>query len=312
MHILFVYDRGSNCWYMGQMLNRLSKFGVTYKKVNLNEYMDIKQDKFDTIIYQTFPEETWAPKFNKDLIEKTDVKFSQFKGKRFLLDSFDCCNENAFTRNPSLFDSIPRIKAAAGRLYKQKFDVVFALPGFSLSWMIPNTDGPSYDKRSIKVHCAYGLKGGAAGYPHNIRNEIMDRVKNNFSKETLFESIPTKQYFNFLKTVQISVVAPGHGETSHSAYHNLQAGVCLFHWSAEGHIGKPTTSLEDIKLLPNVDLIPEQDYVSFTMKNLDEKLRYLIDNPKIAEKIGKSGQAKFYKGIDLDASCEQMIKVLQK
>ena len=197
-------------------------------------------------------------------------------------------------------------------LAMQKFDVVFALPGFSLSWMIPNTDGPSYDKRSIKVHCAYGLKGGAAGYPHNIRNEIMDRVKNNFSKETLFESIPTKQYFNFLKTVQISVVAPGHGETSHSAYHNLQAGVCLFHWSAEGHIGKPTTSLEDIKLLPNVDLIPEQDYVSFTMKNLDEKLRYLIDNPKIAEKIGKSGQAKFYKGIDLDASCEQMIKVLQK
>jgi hypothetical protein len=56
-------------------------------------------------------------------------------------------------------------------------------------------------------------------------------------------------------------VAPGFGQTSHSAYHTLQAGACLFHHK----------SLLEIELFNNVILKDGIDFVSFDMNNFEEK-----------------------------------------
>jgi hypothetical protein len=64
-------------------------------------------------------------------------------------------------------------------------------------------------------------------------------------------------------------------------------------------------------MLPHVNLIPGEDYVSFTMDSFDKTLQFLLDHPNTAEAIGRSGQKKFYEGIDINKSGEQLLEIFK-
>jgi len=295
MNVLYVTDKGSNCWYMANILDELEDAGcITHQWIKLTEYLKTDQSDFDVLVYQTFPSEEHKSKFNKGLIKQSDELFVKFKGKRFLLDSFDCCDRNGYTRFPSGW---PRIKVCATESYKSAHNCVFALPAFSMNWFIEKEKFLNLP-RYTPIHCAFKID---PRYPHRIRNAIKDELLTDFLDFTAFNKVPFDDYLFFLNLVKISVVGPGYGQTSHSSYHTLQAGACLFHHE----------SIKEIKLLPHVDLIPDVDYVWFDMNNFTQKLQYLLDNPDLTKTIGESGQIKFFEGINIDKSCEQMLEIFR-
>ena len=300
MKVLYALDKGSNCWYMDAILTQLAALGqIEYTSIKLVNYVkpEFDQTQFDVLVYQTYPDESVKGKFNRALIQLGDDLFLEFEGKKFLLDSFDDCSKNGYKR---FQDSYPRIKVCATRSYKNKFNTVFALPAFDMrNWFIPEQIGvPIIFNKNIPIHCAFKTD---QRYPHTIRNEIKGALINGFLDYTDFHRVPLLDYIYFLRNVRISVGGPGYGQCSHAAYHALQAGACLFHHE----------SIEDLQLLPHVDLEPGVDYVSFTMLSFEKTLRFLVEHPNVAEAIGRSGQEKFYKGIDLDKSCVQMLEIFK-
>jgi hypothetical protein len=273
-----------------------------YSTVRLVNYPHFNHDPFDVLVYQTFPDENHKGKFNKSLIEQADAKLGTFKGKVLLLDSFDNANGNGYTRFPS---KIPRIKVCGGSKYQQGHNCVFVLPAFNLEdWYKPELNTYKnfltlYSNTSyVPVHCAFKTD---ANYPHTIRKEIIEKLKTSFLFQTAFCRVPLPDYLYFLNHVKISVVAPGFGQTSHSAYHTLQAGACLFHHK----------SLLEIELFNGPILEDGIDFVSFDMNNFEEKLRFLLDNPEETAKIGRNGQKQFVHGINLNLNCDYFIRVLK-
>jgi hypothetical protein len=297
MKVLFVIDKGSNCWYMDDVLKHLAALGqIEYTPTKLINYVDpnFDQNEFGVLIYQTFPDESVKGKFNRELIKMGDELYLKFEGNRFLLDSFDDCTKNGYKRFP---DSFPRIKVCASESYKKKYNTVFALPAFNMEgWFVPE---PKFlTKRIIPVHCAFKLDHR---YPHTIRQETKATLIAKFLDYTDFHRVPLFEYIGFLQNVRISVGCPGYGQCSHAAYHALQAGTCLLHHK----------SLDELKLLPHVDLKAGEDYVSFTMDTFDTTLQFLLDHPNVVEAIGRAGQKKFYEGIDLDKSSKQILEVFK-
>jgi hypothetical protein len=298
MKVLYALDKGSNCWYMDAILSHLAGLGkIEYTSIKLVNYVkpEFDQSEFDVLVYQTYPDESVKGKFNKELIRLGDDQFLEFTGKKFLLDSFDDCSKNGYKRFP---DTYPRIKVCATQSYRNRFNTVFALPAFDMNgWFITQTEA-NFRAKTVPIHCAFKLD---PRYPHTIRNEIKAHLISTFLDYTDFHRVPLLEYIYFLRNVRISIGGPGYGQCSHAAYHALQAGACLFHHE----------SIEELKMLPHADLEPGVDYVSFTMFTFDKTLRFLLDHPNVADAIGRSGQEKFYKGIDLDKSCEQMLEIFK-
>jgi hypothetical protein len=297
MKVLYSYDKGSNCFYMEDMLDQLDKLGwIECKTVRLIEYVnEVDQNDYDVLIYQTFPNESQTGKFNVALSRQGDTKYHNFKGKKFLLDSFDDCSMNGYTRFP---DSEPRIKVCATDSYRERYNCVFIIPAFHMrTWFHPKKEMRGLE-RNIKIHCAFNT---AAAYPHTIRQEIMAKLKADYADITSFDRIPIEDYPLFLRQVRISVGAPGYGQCSHAAYSVLQAGACLLHHE----------SINEIKLLPHVDLTPGIDYISFTMDTFERDLQYLLKNSSMVKTVGRAGQESFYNGIDLDKSCSQFLELLK-
>jgi hypothetical protein len=106
----------------------------------------------------------------------------------------------------------------------------------------------------------------------------------------------------FLEKVLISVSCPGYGDISGATYYTLQAGACLL---VHEHFNR-------IKLLPHVDLIDGEDYVSFNVDTFEKKLRELLDNPERTRLIGRSGQAKMGPGLDVNRSCRELFQKLKE
>jgi len=295
MKVLYSFDKGSNCWYIDAMLTHLQGLGkIEYTSIKLINYTkpEFDQNEFDVLVYQTFPDESVKGKFNKALIQLGDELYLDFKGPKFLLDSFDDCSRNGYKR---FADTTPRIKVCATKSYQKKYKTVFIIPAFDMnSWFIPESS--PYITKTVPIHCAFKID---QRYPHTIRPDIKRHLIAKFLDYADFHRVPISEYVRFLQTVRISVGGPGYGQCSHAAYLALQAGTCLFHHE----------SIEELQLLPHVDLEPGVDYVSFTMDSFDKTLQFLIDHPNVAESVGRSGREKFYKGIDLDHSCRHLMEI---
>jgi hypothetical protein len=297
MKVLYALDKGSNCWYMNDVLTHLAALGrIEYTSVKLINYIkpEFDQSEFDVLVYQTYPDESVKGKFNKELIRLADNLYLEFEGKKFLLDSFDDCSRNGYKR---FSDSSPRIKVCATKSYQNKYNTVFVLPPFDMAnWFYKDT--PAVYPKTIPIHCAFKID---QRYPHTIRNEIKAKLINKFLDCTDFHRVPLLDYIYFLRNVRISVGGPGYGQCSHAAWHTLQAGACLLHHE----------SIDELQMLPHTDLEPGMDYVSFTMDSFDKTLQFLLDHPNVAEAIGRAGQKKFYEGIDLNKSCEQFMEIFK-
>ena len=70
-------------------------------------------------------------------------------------------------------------------------------------------------------------------------------------------------------------------------------------------------TVDGYKLLSKVDFIEGEDYVSFSLKSLVDKLRYLFKNPSERKRISKSGQRKFQEGYNIPQSAREFHAVLE-
>ena len=112
MKVLFAYDSGSNCNYLGRMFElQTSMFkDFSYSFVRFPHYIHFNQDDFDILIYQTFPDEDHPFKFNGEMVRRTDKKFLEFKGIKVLMDSFDNGEKDGFSRMGDASKTLLRIK----------------------------------------------------------------------------------------------------------------------------------------------------------------------------------------------------------
>jgi len=298
MKVLFAYDSGSNCNYLGRMLDLQTTMfkDFFYTFVRFPHYMHSNQDGFDILIYQTFPDENHLFKFNAEMVRQADEKFWKFKGIKVLMDSFDNGEMDGFSRMGEIAKTLPRIKAVPAWSFLSEFNVIYSVPPYlGIDAIQDMEDG----KRDVVLHYAPTLDVGI--YSHGIRKEILEILCREFSKECNFTRIPRKSYPNFLKRTQMSVTGPGFGPCSNTFWTSMQYGT----------LSIAEETVDNYKLLSGVDLIPGEDYVSFELDTLVEKLRYLLNNPDECDRIRKSGHEKIKEGYSLEKSAKEFYQVLE-
>ena len=285
MRVLFVFDSGSNCLFLRRMLD----LQFSYTLVRLPQYINFNQDDFDVLIYQTFPDETHPFKFNAEIVRQGDDKFSKFKGVKVLMDSFDDGDRDAFSRMGYVSRILPRIKSVPSWSFLKEFNTVFDIPPyFGIDTIQDIEDG----KRDVVLHYAPTLDVGI--YSHDIRKKILSILQREFNGEVNLTRIPRRSYPNFLKQVQISVTAPGFGPCSNTFWTAMQYRV----------LSVAEEMVDQYKMLPRVNLTSGEDYVSFNVDTLADKLRYLIKNPDECDRIRKSGYQKIKEGYDVGTSAK--------
>lgn len=292
--LVYLYHAGANCQYFETMLKHLGKRDdFSYDIIRPAQIGDTDMEKYDVIVYQTFPDNTHPGKYNPVVIAGLDEVFIRFNGFKILLDSFDMGNNNGFERFGRAW---PRIKHVPSYNYIDKFDVISIL--CTTGWQQKKyNEIPKEVNRDILIHCAFTV----GVYPHKIRESIMEKLNNDFCDFTSFERIPVSGYNEFLRRVEVSVVSTGFGETSGNAYPTLQSGALLF----------VHEKIREVKLLPFTDLVDGEDYVSFNLDNFVEKLDWILVNEKKRRKIQRSGQKKFFEGFDPARSANEFLGYLK-
>lgn len=292
INLLFLYHAGANCQYFETMLKLLdSRDDFSYAIIRPNQINDVNLSDYDVLVYQTFPDNLNSKKYNTKVIAELDEILSQFVGYKILLDSFDMGSRNGFER---FGVALPRIKHVPSYDYLKKFNVISII--CTTGWIQePLYMVPPEIERSIPIHCAFTT----GVYPHKRRECIMNTLSGFFTSVS-FARIPVRGYNDFLRTVKISVVAGGFGETSGSAYPALRAGALLF----------VHEDIKKVKLLPFAELVDGEDYVSFNETNFINKLEWMLVADEMRDKIRLSGQQKFREGFNPGRSAKEFLDYL--
>jgi hypothetical protein len=282
VRVLYVYDSGCNIEYLSKTLKVLEKQQkIKLITKNLFEYDKFIQNYYDVLIYQTYPEVNHRSKFNGDLIKRTDRKFLLFQKHKILFDAHDDGDRDAFER----FDkSIPRIKNAPSFFYYRNYNVI-------LETTYPISIIGGYEQKKDGIN--YSVTTGR--YHHNIRENVKRVLE---LSGIQIDMQWRKNYRDHLNKTLICIAVPGYGEGTFRHLEALNAGCLLLAYD----------TIEDIQLLPHEDLIPDEDYVLFNEHNLEEKLKFLLKNRNVIDKIRLSGQKKFFNGYSYEKSAEKLFE----
>ena len=77
-----------------------------------------------------------------------------------------------------------------------------------------------------------------------------------------------------------------------------------------GTLSMAEESIDKYKLLPNVDLIPGEDYVSFGLDTLVGTLKNLLEDRVRCDQVRKSGYRKLREGYNLNRAARELNQVL--
>ena len=297
MKVLYHYDKGCNYRYLQKVLQRCQEMfsDFTFTLVRPSQYLEIDQNQFDILIYQTFPDEHHSFKFDAEMISRTDNKFSEFKGIKVLHDSHDNGELDAFSRMNNGASKLPRIKSMSSFSYLDRFNVILNTPPVFLGDTIADLDDR---KRDVPLHCCFSM----GHYPHRLREDIWEILKKDFSHVCNFKRIPMKGYREFLRGTQMSVSAPGTGACSNGFYSMILCGTLAVH----------EKTLNNHQLLPFGTLMSGQDYVSFSIKTLKDTLNWLLKDPVSRDRIRMSGYRKLKEGHDIRRATVEFHKRLSE
>lgn len=293
MKILFVKHRGSNVKYLTWCLEYLAKQKIIELCiVDLDKYLSIEDKLFDITIYQTFPGEIHPTKFKayKSLIDRTDNKFLDFKGKKILFDAHASGLIDGFSRFND--KTIPRIKNAPHKDFMKEYNVICPT-----TYPIDYVDDIN-KRKDIDISYCVSMRNNRL-----IRTQILEILKSykgTSAKDFGKKRFNSRQYIKYLGRVWISVNPPGWGEGCFRHLETLNAKSLVLAFE----------SIRGIKLLPNAELIEDQDYVIFSYDNLTEKLDYLLDNRDYVLRVSKNGYEKFREGFSICKSASQLLEVL--
>ena len=305
--VLYITDRGCNIPYLDKVLTLLhSDKKISVQHANLYDYIQSgdSQNQFDILIYQTFPHENHPNKWNHSLIKNSDKKFLEFKGHSILFDAHDSSSVDAFSRFKNVY---PRIKNSPSKQYFKNFDVIletafcFREDNFWSPHILQTNENRNYD---VSYCVSYGYDPKYAQgivkkfTTEKIRENVRDILKS--SKHDV-DMEWHDNYSEYMKQVLISVCVPGWCEGSLRHLESLNYGALMF--SHE--------SINDCKIVPNVDLIDGEDYVSFNLGNLEERLNYLLSNKDEIDRIRFNGHRKFKNGYDFNKSADKLFKYIE-
>ena len=309
--ILYVVDRGCNIQYLDFVLKVMqSKYDIEFDRVGLQEYSKIGmelQKNYDILIYQTFPHQYHPDKWNGNLIDVTDNIFNSFSGYKIFHDAHDSGSVDSFSRFND--DTIPRIKCTPTYEFLEKFNVVMCTAqGWFLKdrrypELVGSNDIIDYPKsESIYYSVSYGYDPKYAdgkvikGLTQiSIREKVRDLLKNYKRVGTNMEWKNGEEYFNHLTTMLVSICSPGWSEATFRHLESLLAGCLLLSHDC----------INSIKLLPHVDLIENEDYMSYNLDNLHDKLDYIFNNREEIDRIRVNGKKKIHKGYDIIKSADK-------
>lgn len=320
--VLYVRHKSCNERYLTLVLKKISGL-VNLTVIDLDQYSvgdKIHQDDYDVIIYHTFPHQNHPRKWDARLIERTDDLFFNFKGHKILFDSHDSGNVDAFSRFKD--KNIPRIKAWPSYKMMAEYNIIQTVAGgvgqlnsvensffdelsednfnsWKSKWpndkdmLITYIVSYGYHNESCMDYPTYISKSENNKY---IRENTRDCLKNYTRVKIDMSSKSQVDFHNHLKKALVSVSVPGWGEG------------CLRQYEAPLHgcLNLLHESISDIKLLPHADLIDGEDFISFTLENLHEKLDYIFDNLDVVNNIRYNGKKKLHMGYDLQKSADQL------
>jgi len=299
MRFHHVNHSGTNRWYYLAVLDYIEEnpsYGVTPSRSSLSEFINTgAPEGTDILSYQTFPDEYNIKKFNPQVIEKSDLQFHTFKGRKLLVDTYDCGDKDAFSRMVSS-TVLPRVKLFPTKWFLDNYNVILLGAPSTTPGVFPDEE-----ERTITISCKFGRKP-ADFYHHRIRESVQHCLQNNFEQSTDFDWVEGKEkYLKELRRTKIVIGAPGWGRHNASYWGALKSGALLF-----AH-----RSLNEIKLFPHSDLIDGEDYVSYDLFDFKIKLDRILHQPEEIERIRNNGRRKFEQGLDYKKSADRLVKFLK-
>tara|TARA_R110002049_G_scaffold231662_1_gene404090 strand:- start:5142 stop:6155 length:1014 start_codon:yes stop_codon:yes gene_type:complete len=334
--ILYVEDRGVNILELTWVLERMKQLNlIDFKKINISTYAhegESIQKDYDVLIYQTYPHQYHKQKWNGSLINKTDEIFSKFKGYKIFQDGHDSGRVDSFSRFGKESITTPRIKSWPSYESIKKFNTILTTTG-GMVQVKPNRRQKFLDdlndtnkvnewsqlfpndkkENNISYIVSYGYhkeSSWAADPPtyisqgdgkEFIRENTRDKLNEYKRVKTEMERRSQEAFNQHLSDSLISVTVPGWGEGCLRQYEGPLAGCLnLIH-----------ESIADIKLLPHSDLIDGEDFVSFNLDNLHEKLDYIFNNRPKMDAIRFNGKIKLHQGFNLDKSAYQLYEKIK-
>jgi len=299
VHLHHVNHSGANRWYYLAVLDYVKEnpsYGVTTSRSSLREFISVgAPEGTDVLSYQTFPDEFNPKKFNPKVIEQSDLQFHTFNGRKLLIDTHDCGDEDSYSRMLSGI-VLPRVKCFPSKWFLDNHNVV-------LLSTVSTTPGvlPDEGERTITISCKFGRKP-IDFYHHQIRASVEQYLRKDFDDLTHFDWVEGKErYLKELRRTKIVIGAPGWGRYNASYWGALKSGALLF-----AH-----RSLNEIKLFPHSDLIDGEDYVSYDLFDFKIRLDRILHQPDEIERIRNNGRRKFEQGLDYKKSADQLVKFLK-
>ena len=166
MKLYHVDHTGANRKYYLAVLNYINRresYGISVEIAPMSEFIIKGVPKgTDVLSYQTFPDESNTGKFNQAVISKADFQFHSFEGKKIIIDTNDCGDNDGFSRMP-FSREMPRVKCYPTKWFLKNYNVV----------MISGVSGnpgiiPDEEERIIPISCKFGGKVPRY-YGHTIR-----------------------------------------------------------------------------------------------------------------------------------------------
>ncbi len=310
INILVVLDRSANNVGLYEYQNVLQKHDInmTIIEMNILHKFIRKNDIsiYQLLIYQTFPVEQHH-KFNKVQNDFGDKFFTSFPNKKLLFDTHDDGNIDGFPRFDNLYD---RIKTTVGYDIIDKLKVKFVIgdPVYTLM--------PTKFNKSPKIMFSYNVFYQTHGYGHFIREQTRDIILNSRFK-SVTDTNTHLDFENHLSNCRVSICPPGccgcyemystNCDTSKytkiSGSTVIKSGISrrqLFTLK-QGALLLAYASFSNLKLFNKLDLIENEDYLTYTLDNLEDKMRYCVDNIMKIDKIRKSGQCKFQNATEIES-----------
>jgi len=253
--------------------------------ITLDEYLNSDQSQYNVLIYNTFANDKHRYKFDRKLTSACDDKFKQFTGFKILFDNHDDGAKDGFERLADC--TIPRIKANPDYRVIEKFNVIMTIPFVAY---------PIYCEPQNERNCQILCSMRTEGMPPT-RQAVKDRIK---QFNPLTDKLSPRLHAERLCRTLINIVPTGNGSSSRTHTDTLSAGALLL--AEEG--------IENIKLLPNIDLIENEHFVTFNLDSITNKLETLLNDRKEIDRIRENGHRAFIEGYNMINTSNQLFKYL--
>lgn len=320
MKVLIILNRSANMTVITDYVNAIDKMdntGVDFDIIHNNKIGRVVNNKYDMVIYQTFPVEDHK-KFNKVAADVSDRYFIEFKGPKLLFDTHDDGNTDGFPRFNKGYDRI-KTTVAYDKIDEYRVKFITGDPAYA-SDKVEFNDDPN-------VYFSYNVGYQPHGYGHFLRESTRDILLGSKHKD-LVDMDRHKPFEQHIHNCKVMICPPGncgHYEMystvrDPSEYRRVEGSEYLrsgisrrqLYTLNQGALLLNYKSLNGLKLFNDVDLIENVDYLTYDLNNLDEKLEFCINNPERVDKIRRNGFEKFRRGADLKNNALSFLKFIKE